>query len=821
MLPQSLIVIAALSGAPGEDASAPGTRQEGEANAPASPQVVLDLPVEIDGVYARDLAVGIGADGKTAFVRADQLTSVLAEHVSDAFLERLALPDADTLLTVAEVSREGLSVAFDPASLVLRVTLPPDVHRTRSVSLTGQVGGRPGDEIEDPPLSIGLNLFAEPRYELTGPDRGIAPMRARAEGFANFGGFSGANLAWRGTYREDAEEPFTLDELVLFHDRFERAVRFAVGTLRPTPPGFYARPPEVLGVGVFRDYAAIRPFANLRPDGGTRFTLDRESVVIVEINGQVEATRRLAAGAYDLSDLPVRPGGNDVVIYTEEGARRTELAVLSTFVDTRLLARGRSLFGLIAGAERLRGDALPTAGEAFVYSGFYERGLTDQFTLGAGFDGRDGEVMGTARGAVGTKFGLLAAEGAVRSGEGGTASAATLRYSWRSNPRAVRGHGVDLQLSGSQAGFGPVATPLLDRFGAPSSLERREATLRYGLRVDRLAVTASATAGRAGDRDQLTGALTAATSLGAYALSVTARARQTDDPFRGSEREESVLFTLSRRLGRDTRLRTSYDSQERRTQVQALRFSGQALGDWNASALVTDDAAGQGFDGSFGLIANRAEIDVNLRAQDTDDRRTASLRTTLGVGLGYADGRLGFGRPFGNGFVVVGTHESLGDRRVTLRRAGDEMARNGRLGPALLPLRGPYRGERSEIEVADLPIGYDIGAAAVVTFAGARAGYAVTVGSGAANTVFATLLTPEGEPMALAVGRLVPAGAGPDAEGGAEFFTNRTGRFVAEGLTAGAYEVRLKPDDRIVGTLTIPEEADGLVRAGEIRMSQP
>ena len=825
MLPHGLVVLATLAEPAAVQAAARADGGEQAAEAPrnaageaGSPSIILDLPVEIDGAYARDLAVGVAADGRTALLRADRFQALLREHVSDAFLATLDLPDGETFLTVEEASRAGLTVAYDPAALRLRIGLPSGARRTRTVSLSAARGERPADALDAPRLSVGLNVFAEPAYRFGDAEGALQPFAARTEGFANVGGFSGVNLAWRGRFTEGADEPWTFDDIVLFHDRFEQAIRFAVGTLRATPVNTYARVPRLIGGAVTRDYPAIQPFTNLRPDGGTSFTLERESVVVIEVNGQVASTEVLAPGSYDLSDLPVRPGGNDVVVYTEEGANRIELAVLSPFVDTRLLEGGRTIFGLLAGAEQAESGVLPRAGEGFVYAGYAEHGLNDQVTLGAGLNGRDGEVMATARGAVGLRAGLLAAEGAWRAGEGGGAGAATLRYSWRSNPRARRGETFDVQISTADAGFGPVTTPLRDVFGAPFGPARHEASVRYGLRFDRVALSASVQGARVGPQDRVNASLSVATSIGAYALSLTGRLDAIDDPVQGRSNDPSVLFTLSRRLGRNARLRSSYDSRNDRVQAQALRFGGQALGDWNANLSVFREAAGRGLDAGAGLITNRAALSVNLRAQDTDGRETGTVRGVVGVGLGYADGRVALGRPINDGFVIASTHASLGERELTLVRAGEPAARNGLLGPALLPLRGAYRTERSDVRVEDLPVGYDIGTGTLVTFAGGRAGYAVTIGSGASNTVMGTLLQADGTPMALAVGRLAPEGA-PEQEG-AGFFTNRTGRFVAEGLTAGTYEVRLKPTDAVVGTVTIPEDADGLVRAGEIRMTE-
>ena len=73
-------------------------------------------------------------------------------------------------------------------------------------------------------------------------------------------------------------------------------------------------------------------------------------------------------------------------------------------------------------------------------------------------------------------------------------------------------------------------------------------------------------------------------------------------------------------------------------------------------------------------------------------------------------------------------------------------------------------------------------------------------------------------PVALAGGVIQAAGAPADAEG-KPFFTNRSGRFVADGLAPGRY--RLVIQGAVVGEFVIPERVEGTVDVGEIRTSAP
>lgn len=127
------------------------------------------------------------------------------------------------------------------------------------------------------------------------------------------------------------------------------------------------------------------------------------------------------------------------------------------------------------------------------------------------------------------------------------------------------------------------------------------------------------------------------------------------------------------------------------------------------------------------------------------------------------------------------------------------------------------RRQQLDVEVHDLPVGYDAGASRIAVLPGARSGFAITIGSDAVNSVLGTLGYADGEPVVLATGILRRI-----EEGGAyeqPFFTNRTGRFAAEKLKPGTYRIILADMDS-GSTLTIPEDADGLVRLPLIKVAR-
>ncbi|MBB4658929.1 fimbrial biogenesis outer membrane usher protein [Parvularcula dongshanensis] len=786
----------------------------GAPSADAAPDFVLDLPVSVDGQYRRDLAVGVSMEGRVWF-QSGALRDLLATLAQDGFVEEIALLDDESLVSAAALLERGLAVTYDPASLSVDIELPPAMRRTQRIAVRPFSDAPSDGQLEPADIAVGFVLDLRPRYVHEGPNEGLAPLEGRLDAVANLGGFGGWNLIASADLLEGAKHPAVVTDAAIFKDDFERAVRFLAGTLRPVSPSRLQTSPDLVGVGVFRDYAAIQPFANLRPNGATSFTLERESLVTVEVNGGAVLTERLPAGSYDLSDLPLITGGNDVRVLIEDGLARREVAVLGAYVDVDLLAQGRSRFALAAGGLRRRGGAFPETSGETVLVAQYDRGLTSQLTLGAAGLAVDEDWQVSARAALGTPIGVFAVEGALQD-RAARAGAAQARYSWQSNPTAPTSHRIDAQFGIAEAGFGPLAQL---SFGPVRSEPRRvDANLLYTLRSGAWNFTAAGQWSERGKVETAAASLGVSVALREVTFGLTARYEQVSDPVFGSSHEEAVLFSVSQRLGDRLRGRVTYDSDERTTQAQILRIGQQGVGEWSGRLLATDDSVSESVDAAVSLITNRAELGLEHRSSRRRGFVSSETSGRVAVGVGIADGRVAAGRPFGAGFAVIDLHESLKGRELTVVRPGGEVAaRTGRLGPALHPLRVAYRTETMMLEVEELPVGYDMGPPEVEAFPGAVAGYVYTVGSGASATVMGTLVGADGEPVALAIGALVARDGSGDP---AAFFTNRTGRFVAEGLRPGQYDVTLAPEGRVVAVIEVEEGEEGLVRLGELRLAE-
>ena len=106
-------------------------------------------------------------------------------------------------------------------------------------------------------------------------------------------------------------------------------------------------------------------------------------------------------------------------------------------------------------------------------------------------------------------------------------------------------------------------------------------------------------------------------------------------------------------------------------------------------------------------------------------------------------------------------------------------------------------------------------------YPGNLSGYRYKLGSDAANTVLGKVFSPAGEPFSLISGKFLPLGKNNSEQNETIVFTNRTGRFVAEKMRLGKYQLVFGEKDEWVGELEVVEgDEPGLVLVGDIQLEE-
>lgn len=793
------------------DASADGDAQDQIPSARPTPVLTpIQGPLTLDGRYLGDVSGLVDSQGE-GVIDAKGLMDLLGPQVSPAVLEALrGRIAAQSKVNMADLNGAGFSLTFDPLALTFVASLSPEGRARRSVGFSQSENIDPTAFDQPANFSAGANIALAQQYSHT--EGHFAPLQGGIDMFANFGGFDGVTLTAGVDYDGSSDQDrWKRREIRLTKDIFRSAVRLTAGEFAPPVESFQGSQ-RFLGFSAARAYSTIRPFQNVRPAGRRQFILDRPALVVVEVNGVIVERIRLDAGPYSLGDFPFGQGANTVRLLVEDDNGQREIAVFDLFGGTGLLDPGVVDFGVSTGVLEEGGQL--EYGSTLAASGFFRKGIRDVLTVGANAQIANGREQVGALATWGSKLGLVQFSGAAsHNGDTGTkgyiAAVDYLR-------EASLGKDVDARLVASaqapsryfQTAFDPKAF----------NTEKWRAAARLLVRFRDYSVSAGAAFVKGRDRaDRTDYSLALGRTFRRFAVNLAWQRGSTED----GRDEDRFGLTLTSRFGGRWSSTTRYDSDNDMREVGISRASTGRLNDVSGDLRLSEDRTNQTISGDLRYINNRFDAELVSNRLVTSEpggvNRQESL-WRLSTMIGYADGVFGIGRSGREGFILATPHRTLAKSRISLTdSSGYTIANSGWFGPALVGLSRGYGVNRYEIEADPLPAGYDLGSGVINAFPGFGNGYRFVVGSDASHTARGILMSPSG-PVALIGGTIEAEHAAPGAEG-KPFFTNRNGRFVADGLAPGRY--RLLVQGAVVGEFKIPENVEGTIDVGEIRTSKP
>lgn len=793
----------------------------------------LDLPVWFDGREIGTVPGEIGPDPGAASVDAGSLADLLVPLLSEDVVAavRASGPVAGTqaqpaggFVPAGALARDGLEVAFDPGLLALRIDAQPRLKRRTVLDFAPRPDDYSDSTVLHPAFaSAYVNLRATQAWS-AGDDRleerGRRPFGVGIDGALNLDGWV---VEAEAAYREDGDSPWRRGDVRLVRDFPDQRLRLSVGDIGFPVAGFQSGLP-LGGIGIARNFL-LDPYEVFTPGGRREFVLTEPSTVEVEVNGRPTRIFRLGPGPYDLLNFPGTAGTNDIRVRITDPTGREEVISFPFFFDTQLLAPGTHEFAYAAGMpSSVTPEGYGYGDGDFTVNGLHRVGVTDRLTLGGNLQADSRQRMAGAELLYASPLGTFGIEPSVSHLDGtGTGLAAALRYrDFRDEGSFWQRRTVTAQALWRDADFAPlgvteprnpVALDLSARIGQPVT---EDATLTFGTRYQ---------LGRAdaGDAYSLEGGLRMRLGRGLYFDASVERLRDQEG------RRETIGFASLRVLFGDGRVSASLDhdtsSGESRMQwryqdfdpIDALSGGVELIRGREGDALAGDIGY---VHQRFAASASHERVETLLAGSGTgggglDGGRALDERSsvTLATAFAFADGAFALSRPISDSFAIVTPHRRIDDRRVEIDPIdGRYAAGSGPLGPALVPNLSSYRRRPILIDVPDAPPGYDLGEDRPVLLPTYRSGIVVPVGTDGVAGIGGILADGEGRPLALQAGVLRPAGG----DAGQAFFTNRSGRFRIEGVAPGRWEIVLKTMNGRTLTVTVPEDAEGLIDLGTV-----
>lgn len=760
---------------------------------------VFPVPLEYEGDEIGFVSINFQSNRVEA-VMAMELSNVLGDQLNQEALSTLA---GYNFITVEALTELGFNIVFRPQTMDLVLTLEPHLLRRSAIDLQGDSRFGPNSvEVSRWAKINNFNLAASHTSRTETNE-----LNLDWQGAINVGGVRGVNLTWSAgaDYNDYFGETETRrGPVTLFHDQPNVPLRVAAGDLNTSVVG-HLTGVSVLGVGLSAAYGELQPYTRISPSSVHQLILRERADVEILVNGRLVDVLRLPPGQYDLTDIPLNEGANDIDVIIYYASGEIETLIFSQFYNARLLRAGMSNYGFNAGrrSEYIGIEGLSYTDENLA-TGFFEHGLTNWLTLGM--------------------YGQYHDEGTLYGGQIGFASPLgnfNIRYS-QSEALEIEGTATSIdwqhRVIGARAGapnlrvtYEEYSTfnnqPWFEEFFLDGSRWLASYAIYFGQNTEFRLNYQESQLSDIERRISREARLSYRTSRARFGVG----ARQGNLGFSTSEDYEfffTVEFNLMDR-DRGRRYFARYDSWFEEFQLGLSRPGRQAVGDFSYDILHTEGNEQRITNVRSGYVGNRFRASTFANYSDFSGTGNYRVGGQTSTAIGWADGRFGWGRAGTGPFTVVTSHRSLGNAPVIINESqqGAEAIVPGRVG-ALLTSRARFRQSQVVVDVPDAPLGYDWGGGRYFTGAGAHTANHIEVGSDAFYSTLGTLVDSAGEPLSLEVARVKGEGIEQVV------FTNRAGRFIAEGLRPGTYILTTAQPPVRRYRFSIAETEDMLQRIG-------
>lgn len=747
--------------------------------------------------------------------------SLLSSVVTQEGIGKLNDTTSDKMLSQHHFESVGLGLSFDFSSLECIVTVPPEFSLTQQLSMNG------ADDFynyAEPSLFSGYVNFALSANESQYVDQNSSRQDLYRSQFDSALNIGFLNFEYE-SYLENSssqDSRYVREGSRLNIDFAEQGTRLVLGDMYNSGQSFQDST-DILGIGLTRDFTLI-PTRNARPRANQSFTLQRASNVDVYIDGIAVQRLTLGAGSYNLSDIPLAQGSNDIVLVITDRSGNEERIEFSIATGNDLLNSGEFEYSVMYGApSELQNGQIEYLTDERILHGYIDVGINPWLTLGANFQTREDLYQYGATALLASTWGVTELN-ASRSEHPtfGTGDA----YKFAFDAEFSNTNTLSPQLSVSYE-------YLTNNFAGVSGFDASDIDINltthyvsafssiYLGQSLRAAMTLNYRSGV--DKENDYWLISPSLSDGLFDTPATWSARVNYRHNATEDDDISTTVTISWPLSRQTRVVGRYTTE---LNEAALDYSyqnniGNTGGMSAFASVITNEETDADMDAGINYTANRYELNAThaSRLEDINgETRNHSTDVTISSALAFAGSSVTIGRPVREAFAIVSKHESLAKNDVAVDPTRDgEYARVYLKGDAsaMVPDLVAYNGQVVGYEVDNLPPGYDLGDGAFWIKPGYKRGFQLQIGSDAVLTVIGKLFDRQSNnPISLVAG--VAHYLGEAKQLPIDFFTNRNGIFAISGLKPGKYQLVLDTKEQESVIITLSERSDNLIRLGDV-----
>jgi outer membrane usher protein len=803
--------------APAAVAAAPTRASAEAAQEKANPYGrALDLTVDVN-FFKKDLGeitLHMATDGTTT-VDGSELAALLAPLLSDSGQAKLNALAAGKTVRLADLKAVGIEASFSRDDVAIAIaSIDPKLRKPLSIYSQENHEAEMATNASPAPFSAFLDTtVSESRY-WSGPVVGFQDPSIFLNSAVRAGPIvleGEGQIADRNPFAPERDYRFDRNYLRLVYDRPDDFLRMYLGDLTPEVR-FDQNYVQMGGFGISRERRRFDEFRSAVLQGNHQLILERESTVDIYRNGILYQQLQLEPGAYDLSNLPLLSGSNDVRLAVKDASGFSQEINYQTYLDPIDLDPGDWEGALYVGKLSTTFGLSPKYDGEAAITGYYRKAFIDHPAIGVGLQasrsvqqvsaqtqlligsGRLDATVGGSHSTLGAGY-LAGVIYELLLDQGLASTSVSVEALWQSrhftglgapeqdnstslNASATVNHTVNEALS-FDAGVTYIHNrpPLKDNYRIFADAYYRMSRkwfLRGGVDYQRLSQIAS------------------------------------------FKHEDGLGFNLSVVFQPDVedRAEAQYDYHLDSAQLSYEHFPDPYVGAVGYGGILTHEEGQSSAEGFATYIGNRFDASLTQSATGTGFGHISQQQVTtarVSTAIAFAGGAFAVTPRIGDSFAILEPHDTLRGHPVVLGDLGTGegyRSKSGLLGGAVDGFLASYVTQSIQYDVENPPPGYDIGLGVYRVRPPYHSGYRLIVGSDAYVTAMGTLLDSKGKPVALGSGSMIDLTRPNDKA--VPFFTNSVGRFAMSSLRPNdRYQVRLFSGPAF--EFTVPANNTGLV----------
>lgn len=705
----------------------------------------------------------------------------------------------------------GVITFFDEEELLVRVTIRPHIRSESNIDISAPIRSITIIPEQNAAASGFANFYLNQPFSNIGEERDSVerdPFLGAVDTTLNILGVAAISGV---EYNEGSDIRYQRKNSWLEYDFDKIKSRFSIGEIEYSATGFLV---EGTGLGAaISNVVSLNPQTLSRGTGSYSVTLEKSSIVEVQINGSTVHRGRYPAGPLDLSNFPFVSGNNSVEVKITDDHGRVEIVSYSRLFDNELLAPDIFEYSISHAAPfEVNADGTREYhSDKSVGTSFLRYGVSKKYTSGISiqFDNRF-KLFGIENsllypiGTVETNV-----SGSKLDDESGFASKLIFRTHEQLEGRTLPFHSRTILEHRSQQ---------FRQYAQLVEGIRFSVAQFFGARI-----TANSSAGvSATFRDNyLAGNDTEyrADYRHSFLREYNAGVSTSQRYYGGRESEFRIAFNLSWHPHSSRKsVVASYDSFDRNRRV-SMRGSGESLGlRSNYIADVGKKISGQYVELEGQLSGPRGELGTHyslLKNDQNDSLHQLNLDTRFS--LAFADSSFAFGKAINNSFAIVKTSPGVSETSIPIMIGSsptDSAITN--FGPALVSRVSPYQYRELSFDKSELSEKYLLEQEHFAIFPGNKRGVLVETNLSITTSVLSRIVDSTGRPLSYLAGDLIDESKNVVAR----FFSNRKGRIYLEHVSHGDYILKLDDDRYSSVHLKVLHSEDGITRHPKLKFSK-